>query len=276
MSLLPIVLISLLLAGAALLAWAARPRPSTVGAPIASIGHSPLVPAAAVAVPLLALLVWLLLRSGVDGAAWQLSGVVLWLLVATVAWRLLGDAAAPLPAAPLAAAFALTAAALPALWLGDERARLGAVALFAVVRLAVGWREANSDVARSLVGLALAVLLLWAAAVGGVGSPFFALAAAAHPARRMAVGRATQRTQIDKRRGTTGGGADSHRRRGGVVALAARRGAAAGSCRRRYSRRAAEPAAGAGAPGRGRGRRRSASDGSGAGWAGAGGRCVGR
>ena len=179
MSLLPLTLISLLLAGAALLAFAARSRPSAVGAPIASLGRSPLVPALAVAVPLLALLVWLLLRSGVDSAAWQLTGIVLWLLLVIVARRLLAKAADQSPAASLATAFALAAAALPALWLADERARLGAVALFAVVRLAVGRRGAGSHTARPVVGLAAVVLLLWAAAVGGAWASLFALAAAA-------------------------------------------------------------------------------------------------
>ncbi len=45
MSFLPILLLSLLLAGAAILAFAARPRPSAVGAPIASLDRSPLLPA---------------------------------------------------------------------------------------------------------------------------------------------------------------------------------------------------------------------------------------
>ena len=126
----------------------------------------------------MALLVWLLLRSGADGAAWQLTGIVLWLLLAIVARRLLDGTTAPPPAASMAVAFVLTAAALPALWVADERARLGAVALFAVVRLVVGRRE-GGHTSRSIVGLAIAVLLLWSAAVAGAWASFFALAAAA-------------------------------------------------------------------------------------------------
>ena len=99
MSLLPIALLSLLLVGAAFLAFAARPRPSAVGAPIAAIGRSPLVPAVAAAILFVSLLVWLLLRSGADTAAWQWTGVVLWLLVAITA-RLLGSGRDRLPAGP--------------------------------------------------------------------------------------------------------------------------------------------------------------------------------
>ena len=115
MSLLPIALLTLLLAGAAFLAFAARPRPSAVGAPIAAIGRSPLMPAVTIAVPSLSLLVWLLLRSGVDDAAWQLTGVVLWLLVAVVARLLLSGAADPLPAGRIALTFVSAAATLTVL-----------------------------------------------------------------------------------------------------------------------------------------------------------------
>lgn len=180
MSLLPIALLSLLLVGAAFLAFAARPRPSAVGAPIAAIGRSPLVPAVAAAILFVSLLVWLLLRSGADTAAWQWTGVVLWLLVAITA-RLLGSGRDRLPAGRVAMAFVAAAAALPALWAAgvvDERARLGAVALFAVVGLVVRRQEGNLAV-RSIIGVAAAVLLLWAAAVAGAWSAFFALAAAA-------------------------------------------------------------------------------------------------
>ena len=179
MSLLPIALLTLLLVGAAFLAYAARPRPSAVGAPIAAIGRSPLVPAVAAAILFVSLLVWLLLRSGADTAAWQWTGVVLWLLVAITA-RLLGSGRDRLPAGRVAMAFVAAAAALPALWAAgvvDERARLGAVALFAVVGLVVRRQEGGLAV-RSIIGVAAAVLLLWAAAVAGAWSAFFALAAA--------------------------------------------------------------------------------------------------
>ena len=178
MPLLPIALVSLLLAGAAFLVFAARPRPSAVGAPIAAIGRSPLVPAVAIAVPSVSLLVWLLLRSDVDAAAWQLTGVVLWLLLAVVARLLLSGAADPLPAARIALAFVSAAATLPILWLADDRARLGAAALFAVVRLAVGRREEGRMAPRSAIGVVAVVLLLWAAAVAGAWAAFFALSAA--------------------------------------------------------------------------------------------------
>ena len=177
MSLLPIALLTLLLAGAAFLAFAARPRPSAVGAPIAAIGRSPLVPAVTIAVPSLSLLVWLLLRSGVDDAAWQLTGVVLWLLVAVVARLLLSGAADPLPAGRIALAFVSVAATLPVLWLADDRARLGAAALFAVVRLAARPEEGRMA-SRSVIGMVAVVLLLWAAAVAGAWAAFFALGAA--------------------------------------------------------------------------------------------------
>ncbi len=177
MSLLPIALLTLLLAGAAFLAFAARPRPSAVGAPIAAIGRSPLVPAVTIAVPSLSLLVWLLLRSGVDDAAWQLTGVVLWLLVAVVARLLLSGAADPLPAGRIALAFVSVAATLPVLWLADDRARLGAAALFAVVRLAARPEEVRMAL-RSVIGMVAVVLLLWAAAVAGAWAAFFALSAA--------------------------------------------------------------------------------------------------
>lgn len=179
MSLLPLVLIGLLLAGAAFLALAARPRPSAAGAPIAALGRSPLVPAVAVGVPLVALLVWLLLRSGADAAAWPLTGVVLWLLVAVVVRSLPGGPAGRRPAAPIALAFVSAAAALPALWVTDERARLGAVALFVAVRLATGWRDSRGVETWPVVGLAATLLLLWAASVAGAWAAFFALAAAA-------------------------------------------------------------------------------------------------
>lgn len=179
MSLLPIALLTLLLAGAAFLAFAARPRPSAVGAPIAAIGRSPLVPAVTIAVPSVSLLVWLLLRSGVDDAAWQLTGVVLWLLVAVVARLLLSGAVDPLPAARIALAFVSAAATLPILWLADDRARLGAAALFVVVRLSVARPEEGRMASRSVIGVVAVVLLLWAAAVAGVWAAFFALSAAA-------------------------------------------------------------------------------------------------
>jgi hypothetical protein len=178
MPLLPIALLSLLLAGAALLALAARPQLSAVGAPIAAIGRSPLVPAAAVGVPLAALLVWLLLRSGADAAAWQLTGVVLWLLPAVVVRLLLGGAAGRRPAGRIALALVAAAAALPVLWLADERARLGAVALFAVARLALARREGGGVATGAVAAAATAVLLLWASAVAGTWSAYFALAAA--------------------------------------------------------------------------------------------------
>ncbi len=176
MSLLPIALLSLLLAGAAIFAFAARPLPSAVGAPVASFGRSPLLPAVAVAVPLLALLVWFVLRSGAD--AWTLSGIVLWLLVVAVAQMLIGRSADTSPAAPLAAAFALAAAALPALWAGDDRTRVGAVALFAVVWLLVAWRAGNGVSGWPAAVLLVVVLLLWAASVGGAWAALFALGAA--------------------------------------------------------------------------------------------------
>ena len=178
MSLLPIALLTLLLAGAAFLAFAARPRPSAVGAPIAAIGRSPLVPAVTIAVPSLSLLVWLLLRSGVDDAAWQLTGVVLWLLVAVVARLLLSGAADPLPAGRIALTFVSAAATLTVLWLADDRARLGAAALFAVVRLAAARPEEGRMASRSVIGMVTVVLLLWAAAVAGAWAAFFALGAA--------------------------------------------------------------------------------------------------
>ena len=178
MSLLPIALLTLLLVGAAFLAFAARPRPSAVGAPIAAIGRSPLVPAVTIAVPSLSLLVWLLLRSGTDDAAWQLTGVVLWLLVVVVARLLVSGAADPLPAGRIALAFVSAAATLPVLWLADDRARLGGVALFAVARLAAARHEEGRMASRSVIGVAAAVLLLWAAAVAGAWAAFFALSAA--------------------------------------------------------------------------------------------------
>lgn len=178
MSLLPIALLSLLLAGAAILAFAARPRPSAVGAPVGSFGRSSLLPAVAAAVPLLALLVWFVLRSGADAASWSLTGVVLWLLVVAVARMIIGRSADTFPAAPLARSFALAAAALPALWAGDDRARVGAVALFAVVWLFVTWRAGNDDLGRPAAVLLAAMLLVWAASVGGAWSALFALGAA--------------------------------------------------------------------------------------------------
>lgn len=178
MSLLPISLLGLLLAGAAILAFAARPRPSAVGAPIASLDRSPLLPVVAAAVPLLALLVWFALRSGADTAAWPLTGVVLWLLVVAVARTLIGRAAAPLPGGQVAMAFTLAAVALPVLWAGDDRARVGAVALFAIVWLFSGWRGAGDGLAWPAGGLLVAVLLLWASAAGGLWSALLALAAA--------------------------------------------------------------------------------------------------
>lgn len=179
MSFLPIALLGLLLAGAALLAFAARPRPSAVGAPIASLDRSPLLPAVAVAVPLLSLLVWFVLRSGADAAAWPLTGVVLWLLVVAVARTLVGRAAAPFPGGQMATALALAAAALPVLWAGDARAQLGAVALFAVVWLFLTRRGAGDALVWPAGALLGAVLLLWASAIAGPWSALLALAAAA-------------------------------------------------------------------------------------------------
>ena len=97
----------------------------------------------------------------------QLSGIVLWLLVVAVAQMLIGRSADTSPAAPLAAAFALAAAALPALWAGDDRTRVGAVALFAVVWLLVAWRAGNGVSGWPAAVLLVVVLLLWAASVGG-------------------------------------------------------------------------------------------------------------
>ncbi len=177
MSLLPIVLLGLLPASAAFLAFAARPRPSAVGAPIASLGRSPLLPIVAVATSLLSWVVWFVLRSGADAAAWSLTGVVLWLLVVAVAQALIGRAAA-FPAAPLASAFVLATATLPALWAGDERTRVGGVALFAVVWLLWGRGGSGGGRAWTAGGLLAAVLLLWAA-TGGPWPALLALAAAA-------------------------------------------------------------------------------------------------
>ena len=179
MSFLPIALLGLLLTGAAILAFAARPLPSAVGAPVGVVGRSPLLPGIAVAVLLLSLVVWLALRSGADTSAWPLTGVVLWLLVVAIARTLVGRAAAPFPAGQMATAFALAAAALPALWVGDARARVGALALFAVVWLGARWRGAGGARLWPAGGLIVAVLLLWAAAVGGPWSALLALAAAA-------------------------------------------------------------------------------------------------
>jgi len=179
MSFLPILLLSLLLAGAAILAFAARPRPSAVGAPIASLDRSPLLPAVAAAVPLLSLVVWFVLRSGAHAAAWQLTGVVLWLLVVAVARAGVGRAATLFPAGQMATAFALVAATLPLLWAGDARAQVGAVALFAVVWLFLGRRGADDALGWSAGALLGAVLLLWASAVAGPWSALLALTAAA-------------------------------------------------------------------------------------------------
>ena len=179
MSWLPIALLGLLLAGAAILAFAARPLPSTAGAPVASSGRSSALPIVAAAIPLLALLVWLVGRSGADAAAWQLTGIVLWLLVAVLARMLLDRQSSRLPASRIAAAFVLAAVALPALWVADDRARVGAVALFAAVRLALSWRAGRGNATAPVVGSAALVLLLWAAATGGAWPALFALASGA-------------------------------------------------------------------------------------------------
>lgn len=167
MSLLPILLIGALLAAAVVGAVAAR-RLHLVVAPAALPGRFHLLVALAVLIPLLVWLVWPGARSGDRAAAWQLTGGALWLLAVVVARLVLGRAVAGAVAGRLAAAFALTAATLPALWATDERARVVAVALLATAWLAVWWRAAGRGAAVwPAAGLFAAVMLLWAAAAAG-------------------------------------------------------------------------------------------------------------
>ena len=142
--------------------------------------------AVAVAVPLFALPLWYLARPPASGApvgllgwqmaagepAWQLSGVVIWLLLAAVARMMLDRDLVHQPNRSVAAAFALAAAALPALYAADGQTQVAAVALFAAV-WALGDRGASAG---RWLWLAAAVFLLWAGAVGG--STFALLAAA--------------------------------------------------------------------------------------------------
>lgn len=166
MSVLPLVVVWGLLAGAApLLAILRRPRPLT---------------ALAVAVPVLAWPLWLLARPDAPAAVlggrwatgatpWQLTGIVLLLLLVAVAATLIHRTPDTLPARRLAESFALAAATLPALWAGDARLRVVTTALFAVTWTAIALAESggSTEARRAALGLAAAVALRWAAVIPG-------------------------------------------------------------------------------------------------------------
>ncbi len=139
----------------------------------------------AIAVPLLALPLWLLSRPNAatpmplaggqwtaGPAAWYLTGIVALLLLAAVAQAFTRPAPDVAPGRSLALAFLLAAATLPLVNAGDARTRLTAVALLGA---AWGYSRIRTD---GWLWLAVTICLTWGAAAGGAAGLWLGIAAA--------------------------------------------------------------------------------------------------